>query len=336
MNKILCAGESIIDFVSLENGKSLEETVLFSKQSGGSSSNVAVGLARLDIPAAFTGIIGDDYFGNFLERKLSDSGIDCSLLKKTSKFNTPIVFVGLDKKGNNDFCFYRDFNLNKEYKITKQDSHFIKKIKIMHFSSVVLREINFKFQIAKLIDYIKFKNRGLIHFDANIRFGLWNNHNILKNVIIQFCKLSDIIKFSEEELFFVSNIKNIEKSLKTIKLFKDKLVIVTAGENGSYTLLNNELIHIPSFKINAVDTTGAGDAFVSAFLSRLYKNKIDSFEILKNMINKQTIEEWLTFSNAAGSLNCGQRGATSGMTSEKNIIDFIKEQISNEKNKSCR
>ncbi|MBP7653509.1 carbohydrate kinase, partial [Candidatus Dependentiae bacterium] len=57
MNKILCAGESIIDFVSLENGKSLEETVLFSKQSGGSSSNVAVGLARLDIPAAFTGII---------------------------------------------------------------------------------------------------------------------------------------------------------------------------------------------------------------------------------------------------------------------------------------
>ncbi|HPG29703.1 MAG TPA: carbohydrate kinase [bacterium] len=332
MNKILCAGESIIDFISLENGKNLKETEMFSKQAGGSSSNVAVGLSRLDIPASFTGIIGGDYFGGFLESKLLDCGIDCSLLKKTPKYNTPIVFVGLDEKGGNEFCFYRDFNLNKEYKILKQDYQSIKECGILHFSSVVLRENNFRIQILKLIDYVKTKNRGIIHFDANIRFGLWNNRVSLKNVIVQYCKMSDIIKFSEEELYFVSGIKNIEKSLRNMKLFKNKLVIVTAAEKGSYTLFNGEFIKVPAFKIDAVDATGAGDAFVAAFLSRIYRFNHKEFEKLKSRLTPDIIKEWLIFSNAAGAMNCVRRGATSGMTSEKKINDFIKGRESNEKN----
>jgi len=320
---ILCVGESIIDFISLDSGKSLSEVTTFSKQPGGSSSNVAFGLAKLNIPVAFSGIIGADYFGEFLENFLVSNNIDCGLLKKTDKFNMSIVFVGLDESGKNNFFFYRDFGLNKEYKITKNDYSRLRTAKIIHFSSVVLRQTNFKYQLIKLIDYVKFKNRGLVHFDANIRFALWDNQNVLKNVVIQFIRLADIIKFSEDELYFISEHKDIEYSLRNCKLLKNKFVIVTAGGSGAYTLFDNEFIHLPTFRVNAVDTTGAGDAFVSGFLSRLYKANIDNISALES-ISKGDLIEWLTFANAAGALNCTKHGATAGMASEKNILSFIK------------
>jgi len=87
MNHILCVGESIIDFISLENGKRLEDVSAYTRQPGGSSANVSIGLSRLNTPVSFTGIIGDDYFGRFLEKHLKDNNIDCSLLKKTEKYN---------------------------------------------------------------------------------------------------------------------------------------------------------------------------------------------------------------------------------------------------------
>ncbi len=333
MKKILCAGESIIDFVSLENGKTLEETVNFSKQPGGSSANVAVGLAILNTPVAFTGIVGDDCFGNFLIKYLSEKKIECSLLKKTKKFNTPIVFIGLDNNGNNNFFFYRDFGLNKEYSIENKDLNFLKNTAVLHFSSVILRETNFKLQLLKLIEYVKKKNRGLIHFDANIRFGLWENHNQLKRTIIQFIKLADIIKFSENELYFVTGSENIEKSLKTSRLFKNKLVLTTAGPAGAYTYFKNKFIHIPAPEISAVDSTGAGDAFVAAFLSRLNNNNIFSINQLSDITIEQ-LEEWIKFANTAGSLNCLKHGATAGMLAEKNIINFIKNYEKNQINRS--
>ena len=328
MKKILCAGESIIDFVSLENGKFLDEVNEFTKQAGGSSANVAFGLAKLNTPAAFTGIVGDDYFGKFLKDYLVSHNIDCSLMKSTTKYNTPIVFVGLDKTGNNSFFFYRDFGLNKEYKILKSDQAYLKMITILHFSSVILKEINFKIQLSRLIETVRFKNKGIIHFDANIRFGLWNNMKELKRIVIEFIKLSDIIKFSENELKFVTDCDDIKKAITGTKLFKNKLVLTTAGAEGAYTFFKNKFIHIPAVAVEAVDTTGAGDAFVAAFLSRLYENNIFSFKALEDF-STDDISGWIRFANAAGSLNCKERGATAGMASKIKILSFIKQHEKN-------
>ncbi len=322
MNHILCVGESIIDFISLENGKRLEDVSAYTRQPGGSSANVSIGLSRLNTPVSFTGIIGDDYFGRFLEKHLKDNNIDCSLLKKTEKYNTPIVFVSLDECGNNHFFFYRDFKLGNEYKINRKDLKLVNEVKILHFSSVILKQVNFRLQLTKLIDTIKFKNQGLIHFDTNIRFGLWSNQNELRNLVIQFIKLSDVVKFSEKEIYFVTGENDIFEALEH-KLLKNKIAIVTGGAAGAYTIFKGQKIHIPAPQVeNIVDTTGAGDAFVAAFLSILYKNKIYNIHDFDE-IDETQLCYWLKFATAAGTLNCLQRGATAGMTDENNIIKFL-------------
>jgi len=318
---ILCVGESIIDFISCENGKSLKDCKTFSKQPGGSSANVSIGLSKLEIPTAFSGIVGADEFGEYLENFLISNSIDCSLLKKSNKYRTPIVFVALDENGKNEFLFYRDFALGNEYKITSNDLKKLKDLSILHFSSVVLRQVNFKLQLAKIIETTRFKLKKLVHFDTNIRFSLWQNQKALKQTIIDFIKLSDIVKFSEDELYFISGIKDIEKSLKSTKLLKGKLVIVTVAEHGAYAYWHNEIIYSPAFKIKAIDTTGAGDAFVSALLSRLYKENITTEKDLA-IITKKQLNDWLKFANAAGALCCAKRGATTGLADEQTIFKF--------------
>jgi fructokinase len=324
MNKILCVGESIIDFISTENGKKLCDVKTFKKKAGGSSSNVAVGLSRFKVPALFTGIVGNDSFGSFLLQHLIKNNIDCKLLKKSNKYKTPIVFVSLDENGENYFEFYRDFRLHEKYKITNTDLNYINDIKFLHFSSVILKTDNFKVQIMKLIKKIKLQNKGIVHFDTNIRFSLWDNKTELKKIVKQFIKLSDIIKFSEQELRFIFGNKSIEKILLQKKILKNKFVIVTLGKAGCVYKHKNKVYSVKTQKVVPVDTTGAGDSFVAGFIFKLIKNNIENFNDLLDY-NINTVKQWIEFANVCGTINSMYRGATAGMFNENMLIQKIKE-----------
>jgi sugar/nucleoside kinase (ribokinase family) len=80
MSDIICMGELLIDFVSTEAGLSLKQAPGFKKAPGGAPANVAVGLARLGVKAAFMGKVGDDDFGHFLEEILQENGVDTASL----------------------------------------------------------------------------------------------------------------------------------------------------------------------------------------------------------------------------------------------------------------
>jgi fructokinase len=202
--------------------------------------------------------------------------------------------------------------------------NFVKKHSIFHFSSVILKEKNFQAQIKKILNSKKDK---IINFDVNIRYSLWKNHNELKKIVIEYIKLSDIIKFSEKELEFItgSNHSDIKKTLEKTLFLKNKLIIVTLGERGCCAFYNGQFISCnPKFKSKIIDTTGAGDAFVSAFLFQLLKNNIVETKKLQELFSNNIIEKILLFSNAAGTLSATKRGATTGLATEKKIINFMK------------
>ena len=74
MVHIVCLGELLIDFVSLESGVSLEQAPSFKKAPGGAPANVAVGLAKLGHQVGFIGKVGDESFGHFLAHVLQEMG----------------------------------------------------------------------------------------------------------------------------------------------------------------------------------------------------------------------------------------------------------------------
>lgn len=110
-------------------------------------------------------------------------------------------------------------------------------------------------------------------------------------------------------------VKDIESCDKAAKYFKDKgveIVVITLGEMGAYVCAKEKSAIIPPYKVNAIDTTGAGDAFNGALLAALTEGK-DIFEAVK-------------FANAGAALSVQKYGTTPSMPDRQEIEDFIKVQ----------
>src|SRR5213078_660885 len=85
---VICLGEALIDFVADTAGVSLAECPGFRKAPGGAPANVAVGLARLGVAAAFAGKVGDDPFGRFLRDTFAAAGVDTRPLQLSTEART--------------------------------------------------------------------------------------------------------------------------------------------------------------------------------------------------------------------------------------------------------
>ena len=108
MAEVVCLGEILIDFVSLKSGVRLAGAPAFQRAAGGAPANVAVGLARLGVKAAFVSRVGADEFGRFLRSTLERERVDTSGLLTTKEAPTGLAFVSLDRNRERSFAFYRD------------------------------------------------------------------------------------------------------------------------------------------------------------------------------------------------------------------------------------
>ena len=138
--------------------------------------------------------------------------------------------------------------------------------------------------------------------------------------------LADIVKVSDEELYFITNIHTEkEKLLNSLFVGNVKVVVYTKGNDGAIIYLKNgEVYEDKGFKVTVSDTTGAGDAFIGGFLSVL----AFSWHIEDNLC--QTVSEHhqrlLTFANASGALTASVKGAIQAAPGKRHVLNFISTQ----------
>ena len=139
------------------------------------------------------------------------------------------------------------------------------------------------------------------------------------NTIQEFLPYVDILKISDNELEFVTGTNNIEKALKD-KFKHISHVLYTKGENGSEVYHNGfkVLNTIPNVKV--IDTTGAGDAFVGAYISKLLKTEGD-----KKKLSIIDLENISRFATNYASLSTTQIGAISSYVEEEKYKEIFNE-----------
>src|SRR6185369_2104025 len=138
MADVVAFGEMLIDFVPTVTGQGLADAKAFEKAAGGAPANVAVGLARLGIPSAFMGTVGEDGFGQFLAETLRDAGVDVSPLRFTTKAHTGLAFISLRADGEREFLFYRSPSADMLMAPEDVDETAIRDANALHFGSVSL------------------------------------------------------------------------------------------------------------------------------------------------------------------------------------------------------
>jgi fructokinase len=318
MPKVFSIGEALIDFIPDQKGVALKDVNGFERAPGGAPANVAAAVSKLGGKSVFLGKLGEDSFGDFLVEILNEVGVDTNYIKRTKEANTALAFVSLKQDGNRDFSFYRNPSADMLLKEEEIEEECFSKGDILHFCSVDLIEAPVKYAHIKAINSIV-KKGGIVSFDPNVRLPLWDSPEDCRKTILEFIPSAHILKISDEELEFITGISEEKSALESLFKGNVKVVIYTRGSQGADIYTRDYEIKVPGTKVSAVDTTGAGDAFIGAVLFRLIDKSISLEELTKD-----DAEELLRFANVVGAITCMKKGAISALPTISQVSEFLK------------
>ena len=258
---------------------------------GGPAANASIAVSRLGGKAAFSGYLGYDYFGKIHYDELIKNSINCNLISR-NKFPTRLSMILAKPDGSRTVVTYeaktpfikknylKNLNLNKNKpKTILFDGH------EPEISLILAKK-------AKSMSIITILDGGSVHKGT-----------------LTLLPYTDYLVCSEIFAKTYNPSQNLNETLdKLNKIVKN--VIITLGKNGLIWKTNESSGKLKAYKINTIDTTGAGDTFHGAFSLGIAQNK----ELTKNLI----------FSSAAAALCCLKIGARSGIPGYKEVEKFIK------------
>lgn len=302
---VVCVGEMLIDFVCTDTGLGLVNGINYVKKSGGAPANVAACIGKLGGDASLVASVGNDHFGKFLINEALDHHVNIDNVAVIPK-PTTLAFVSLDENGDREFAFNRgaDEHLclsDKVIETLTTDS-------ILHLGSATAllggELSNSYYKIAKAAK----QKDNIICFDPNFRVDLWENREADFTEACQpYIRIADIIKVSDEELFLFSQQKDMHKGCEYFHDLGVKVVLVTLGGDGCLLSQNGQQTIVPAYKINVVDTTGAGDSFIGAILFKLAQSAANV-----NFCEDKFLE-FIAFAGKVSGLVCSKIGAMSAL-----------------------
>lgn len=261
---VYCIGEILLDMFGEAEGHSLK----LSSKLGGAPFNVAANIAASGGDAFFYGVLGNDSFGDFAAKEASFYPLKGLFLDRTSKANTTLAVVTLDK-GERSFRFLRSPGADYLFDENKLPFFGVKKGDIVHFGSLMLSKEEGRAFIKKAISHFR-EIGALVSFDANLRLDIFRNEEEAKAIYDCIFPCVDILKLSEDELAFFCEM-NDPASFKKKKMKDVSLLFVSYGKKGSACYASSSSCFAPSFPMKPIDTTGAGDAFYARVLFELGK-----------------------------------------------------------------
>ncbi|HZL11773.1 MAG TPA: carbohydrate kinase [Prolixibacteraceae bacterium] len=278
-NQILCIGEILWD--NLPSGA----------KPGGAPMNVALHLNRVGQQAAVASKVGNDKQGKKLLDFLEISGLNIDLVPVDETLPTSEVLVHLDANNNATYEICEPVawdNLTLTDSLSKK----AKESGLIIYGSLASRNAVSRNSILNLLE-----NDALKLIDVNLRKP-YDTREIVEVLI----RKSDVVKLNDDELLVFAQWNEVQLQDEKSRIswfanhYQSKMVIVTKGDKGAILFADGEFFEHPGFKVNAVDTVGAGDAFLAGFIAALYEGK--------------TNDKALEFACAAGSFVASKAGAT--------------------------
>jgi fructokinase len=315
-----CLGEALIDFVADVADVSLVECPGFRKAAGGAVANVAAGLGRLDVDVAFLGRVGDDPFGRFLQQTLAAAGVDTRFLCFDPTARTGLAFVSLKADGERDFLFFRNPSADMLHRPEDVPDAALESARVFHFGSITL--IQEPSRSATLETLRRARERAaLVSFDPNLRPPLWPNLDRARREILAAIPLADVLKVSAEEATFLLRDGPPLVQARRLLAAGPALVAVTLGAHGCVLATSGTAVEAPGFRVRAVDTTGAGDAFTAALLAGLLQSPPP------HSLDAAALRRLADRANAAGAIACTRKGAIASLPDTRQLERFLRHHL---------
>lgn len=311
MAKIVALGEVVSDIYRGEGSSEVE--LPFTARPGGAPANVAVGAARLGSETAFVGSVGGDLFGDLILRTLEAEGVDTSAVRRCEPpTRTSIAFVEVSG-GDRSFTFYRSDPAADEL-LSPEDvsEEVLSGATFVNFGSIPLIKDPARSAIHRAVELAEELDVP-VAFDVNFREHLWESAETAREVVDPLLDRSRVVKLSDDE---ISPLLGTQRAEEAARILLDRgvaLVFVSLGPEGALYATKDFSGEVPSFEVEVVDPTGAGDAFLAAALVRLSKGGWD----------EETVRDAARRGTAAGAIACTDYGAMRALPTKDELERFI-------------
>ena len=263
--RVVSIGDLVLDYY-YKNGK------LIGVDGGMSSHNIIANLAKKKISTAIYGVSGNDIQGKIANLSLKKLNVDVSKVLIKDNIKTRCFHVSYDEEGFISKKRCPKCNEKKWYEESQIDTEYISN-NIQNDDILVFDNLN-----DKNIEIIKnVSNKKIIDIGQYFEFENLSKEDIINKLNNDF----EIINFNERVSNYLLDKLNLKNNIELYNLLKAKLVTITRGENGAIFIYNSK-----EYKFNlkdngnVIDSSGAGDAFISSIIFDYIKNSYEFNEEL--------------------------------------------------------
>jgi fructokinase len=313
---IVCLGELLIDMLPTELGRGVAEVSAWLPKPGGAPANVAVAASRLGAESAFVGKVGDEAFGHYLAGVLRDEGVDVSGMRYDKEARTGLAFIAKPDENSYDILFYRNPGADMRLQPDELDGGMLSGTRAFHFGSIGLIQEPSR---SATLEAIRLAREGgaLISFDVNYRANLWSRDAAREQVQAALGSV-DLVKVNEDELALLTGSGDLEEGSQELLAQGPCLCVVTLGSEGSYFRVTQGGGTVAPFRVETVDATGCGDAFVAGLLWQLVRGGD-----WRGQLEVARMHEVLRYANAVGALTSTRQGAIPALPTAPMVDEFL-------------
>jgi fructokinase len=232
-----------------------------------------------------------------------------------------LAFVSLDEKGERSFEFYRPPAADLCFSAKQFRPEWFQSTGIFHFCSNSLTEPDI-FDATQVGLSLAKKNRWIISFDVNLRLNLWNKSSNPRERIKALLTHTDIVKLAKEELLFLTDGDDPKKTVSQILRDGSKIVLITDGGKPLSWYSQDSSGVITPEKVEMVDATAAGDAFMGGVLHQLSQLSDTEKGFEQWLKNQSEIEKTLVFASRCGAYAAAHKGAFPSLPTLESIKHF--------------
>jgi len=283
---------------------------IFKQFLGGKGANQAVASVRSGSKTIFIGKVGIDAFGDDMISQLGKEGVNIEHIIRDQHESSGVAFILIDETGENMISVAPGANFKLTPKEVQANSDVIKNAKCLIVQmEIPIETIEEIFKIAKQGEVIKILNPAPI---KPISLSILSNIDIIIPNEGELLRLHSLLNLKE----LIDNSKDrIIQASKDISRFGINTIITTLGNKGSivYDAAEDKITEVPAFKVQVIDTVGAGDCFNGVVASKLCQG--------------ENILPSVKYATAAASIAITRQGAQASMPYLNEIEDRFKHYI---------
>lgn len=293
-----CSFDNLFYIDSFPEPDTKKEIINWTTAGGGPVATALAGLSRLGVKCSFHGIRGDDEAGVKIAESLSKEGIDISGLLTRRQSCSQVAFIAVEQGSGRRTIFWKRPSAGP-LKPNELPGNFLDNKDFLLIDGL-MSEASFN-----AVGNAREKNVPVMLDAGRVREGM-----------IELAHLCDYVVASEEfarEIAGKNRAFDPEKAVRHINTFGARASTITLGDRGSITMTGNEIFRTPAFRVEVVDTTGAGDVFHGGYI----------FGLLK----KWDIKDVVRFASAFAALKCRRHGGRMGIPTLRETENFLSAHV---------